>query len=272
MIRVVILALLFSTLSAEERFPVPTEEEVMQAREEVEWQGAWEIFSLSYDELITFCFERCFFGLLEPFRLFNCNPSKIDPALPAILLLHAFDSNQGEWIPLLSTLSQSGNFQVFSLNYRYETAMEALTEKIESIRSLYFAAGAESVTLHLIGHSLGGIIASEYSFDESLWVPHTTVEKVITIASRLQNIERPVELPYYAYCYPILQRIDLLAEKLQARKVKLYTIAAENDWLLPLECSLAGDECAVIPSCGHILVTQSPMTHAQVVEWITKSL
>ncbi len=273
MMRILILALFISlSVSAEERFPVPTEEEVSEASKKVYEYGKEEIFSLSYLEFATFILGRYYYGPYDPFTEYNCNPSTIDPARPALLLIHASESNQGEWLPLLSSFKERQDFNIFSFNYRDETGLEELIQKIERIRALYFESGSDNVTLNLIGHSLGGIIAAEYSFDDSLLVPGTTIDKVIAIASRLRNIDRPVELPLYPYCYPVLQRVDLLSAKLEKYQgsTKLYTIAAEKDWLLPMECALIGEKQAIIPSCGHVLVTHAKETHDMVAEWLSE--
>lgn len=258
------LALCFSQA---ERFPPPTPEEVAEATEKVTEYGKNEVFSLSYMDFADFLLARYYYGPKEYFTYYGCNPEKVDPTLPATVLIHAADSNQGEWMPLLAAMNKEN---VFTFNFTENREMEDLVRKIHKIRALYLMAGADHVTLHLIGHSLGGIVAAEYGFDETLAVPGTTVEKVITIASRLKNMEPPTSLPLYPYCYPILKRIDLLTDKIEKNRgmLKLYTIAAENDWLLPHECTLLGDEQAVIPSCGHVLVTHDAKTHEKVIEWL----
>jgi PGAP1-like protein len=257
---------------AEERFPVPTSQEVLEASQKIEQYGMNEVLDLSLWRLAKFGMGY-YWGRQEPFTYYNCNPQKItDPQLPATFLLHASQSNQGEWLPLLASLENKKDTYVFSHNFNDDDAQQALIEKIGQIRALYLAAGAETVRINLVGHSLGGIVAAEYAFDNSSAIEGTTVEKVITIAARLKNIDRPADLPFYPYCYLILQRIDILNEKIESNRgaVKLYTIAAENDWLLPRECVLVGDEQAIIPSCGHVLVTHSEETHKKVIEWLSE--
>lgn len=270
--------LLFSLLLpfavfSEERFPVPTEEEVVEATQQVYDYGKNEIFSLPYLDIAYFILDKFYYGPAEPFNHYGCNPTEIsDPTLPALLLVHASNSNQGSWLPLLSSLTERKDFYVFSFNYQDETALSDLIQKIESIRSLYLEAGAEQVTLNLIGHSLGGISAAQYAFDETLQIPNTEVAKVIAVAARLKNPARPVELPLYPYCYSLLPQIDLLNEMIENYKgrAKLYTMAAEKDWLLPRECTLMGEKQAIIPNCGHVLAPQAKKTHEIIAEWLSE--
>jgi predicted alpha/beta hydrolase family esterase len=267
-----IFILLFFPLAANERFPAPSKEEVVFATQKAYDLGKEEIFSLPYIDMAKYVMGRYYYGLQEPFTAYGCNPEKIlNPNLPAVLFIHASESNQGAWLPLLSTLKDRKDFYMFSHNHRDERALQDLIHKIEKIRALYFKAGADSVTLYLVGHSLGGIVAVAYSFDDALAVPGITVEKVIAIASPMRNKEPPTAWPLYAYTYTELEAIDQLAKKREKNpgKVKLYTLAAENDWLLPKECALAGDEQAVIPSCGHVLAPQHKTTFHYVAKWLS---
>lgn len=269
-----LLLLLIFPLAAEERFPTPTKEEVAQSAKKVYDLGKEEVYSLSYLAMANFVMARYYYGVQEPFTYYGCNPDKIlKPELPAVLLIHASESNQGSWLPLLEALKERKDFYLFTHNHRDEMALEDLIHKIEQVRALYLKAGAESVKLHLVGHSLGGIVAAAYSFDETLRVPGTTVEKVIAIASPMRNMEPPTKLPFYPYCYPELEMIDLLAGKIAKNRgmVRLYTLAAENDWLLPLECTLDGDVHAVIPACGHVLAAQHQAALQIVTNWLYDS-
>ena len=71
--------------------------------------------------------------------------------------------------------------------------------EIEESRRLVFELGKTEiytlpmhVSLNLVGHSLGAIIAAEYAFNQKKWVENMEVKKVISIAGRLKNIEHPV--------------------------------------------------------------------------------
>ncbi len=271
MYRVIFFLVLISALPAEERFPAPTSAEIERSAKRAHDLGKEEIFTLSFFDFTNFVLARYYYGVQEPFAYYGCNPEKIlNPKLPAVLLIHASESNQGSWLPLLASLKDRHDFYVFSHNHRDDTALEELIQKIEKIRALYLKAGADSVNLYLVGHSLGGIMAAAYGFDAALTVPGTTVEKVIAIASPMRNMEPPTNLPLYPYCYPELEMLDRLSEKIEKNrgKVKLYTLAADNDWLLPKECALVGDVQAIVPSCGHVLAPQHKRTMQLVAEWI----
>lgn len=270
MYRIIIFLLLLSTLSAQEA--VPTKEEIALAAKKAHDLGKDEVLSLPYADLAKYILARYYYGTQEPFTYYGCNPKKIlNPELPAVILIHASESNQGSWLPLLSSLKGRNDFYIFTHNHRDDTALEELVQTIEKVKALYVKAGARSVKLYLIGHSLGGIVAADYSFDDSLAVPGTTVEKVIAIASPMKTMVPRTGFPLYPYGYSELEMIDLLAKKIEKNrgKVKLYTLAAEKDWMLPKECALAGDVQAVIPACGHVLAPQHKATLQKVDEWLT---
>jgi len=274
----VVLIMMLSTATAyEERFPEPTSDEFQESEKIIESHGKAEVFSLSYSELFKFLWNRYVRGPSESFQYYGCNPATLtseQACLPATILLHANSSNQGQWIPLINALEKVPNFgPVFTFNFDQKTDLLKLIQKIEAIVVLYQEAGENHVSLNLVGHSLGTFASSEYAFDPDLWVNNTTVKKVISIAGRLKNIEPPTESPHYAYCYDILERVESIWEKIQKNRgiVELYTIAAENDWLVPQESVLVGDDDehkAIIPDTGHVLVPYNQSTHDFVIQWL----
>lgn len=279
--------LLFTLTSEQEtnvRFPRPTEKEIEEGEKDIEQLGKAEVFSLSYVELYEFIVDRYWKGLAQDFHYYNANPTSLSPEQakkPATILLHAYASNQGEWIPFLqwfddynklaSESEQSG--PIFTLNYRENSGQADLIKKIEEIKQLYAKAGKADVQLNLVGHSLGSIVAAKYAYDPSEWVEGTNVAKVVSIAGRLKNMEPPINTPHYAYAYCLLIKLDDLWKTIEERRgtVHLYAVAAENDWLVPMESSLLGDDEQsdyVAPNTGHVLVARDKNTAKKIISWL----
>ena len=240
--------------------------------------GKQEVLSLDWRSLWNFVLDRYWRGPSKNFHYHACNPSSLSTEQaqhPATILLHASDSNQGQWIPLLQTLqARCCPAPIFSINFNESSDLQKLIEKIESIRELYLAAGQTAVDINLVGHSYGAICSADYAFSPELWPEYTRVRKVISIAGRLKNIDPPLETPYYPYSYYVLKRVDRVWKKIQELRgsVELYTIAAEQDWLLPIESVLVGDDeahQALIPNQGHVLISHSPETLDLVAHWLT---
>jgi len=173
---------------------------------------------------------------------------------------------------LQDDILEESRYPVFTFNHDDQEVEEKLVEKIREIRDLYREAGGHEVEIYLVGHSLGAIAAAEYAFSPEKWVEGTSVEKVISIAGRLKNLSDPEETPFYPYAYATLQDIAPLYEKIEKNRglVELYTIAGENDWLVPEESVLVGDKGrkAVISDKGHLLVVCAHETRNQVIEWL----
>lgn len=260
------------TATSEERFPVPTPEEIMLAKDTVIQLGKQEVFGLNSAELSNFLLDRMVRGVSKDFHYFNSNPSSLteeQAQKPATLLLHAYKSNQGEWIPFLSAVDEYNNSAsensktgpLFTLNFRDEGELQDLIQKINEIKNIYQIAGASKVELYLVGHSLGGTLAATYAFDPSLSQEDVLIKKVVTVASRLKNIEPPIQTPYYPSSYQFLHEIDQLWNNIELNRgmTELYTIAAENDWLITQESALVGDNedsNIVIPHAGHALINR----------------
>jgi hypothetical protein len=72
-----------------------------------------------------------------------------------------------------------------------------------------------------------------------------------------------------------LERIDQIWNRVQNNRgtVELYTIAAADDWLIPQESILVGDDeahMAIIPNQGHALVSRSSQTAELIIKWLNQ--
>jgi pimeloyl-ACP methyl ester carboxylesterase len=102
-----------------------------------------------------------------PFGLFDsairagqaCGDEALDTP---VLLLHGFGHNRSGWIPLNQRLAAAGFTSVHTWNYdpwRHDVPelAEMLADRVELMRGV---AGADRI--HLVGHSLGGILLRWY--------------------------------------------------------------------------------------------------------------
>ncbi|MCB1148759.1 MAG: hypothetical protein KDK48_01210 [Chlamydiia bacterium] len=236
-----------------------------QERQVVE-MGKAELFSLSHKRLAQFIWDRYWKGSYEDdFTYYGVNPrvlSRDEAKKPATIFLHAQGSNQGSWLPMLHRLESSNLGPRFSINYAGEAFEEKLLEKIEMIRKLYLAAGADHVELNLVGHSLGATNAVDFGYNPQKWLEGVRIVKIVAIAGRLKNIEPPTETPYYAYCYDVLIRLDEIWERVMRRLggAELFTCRAEEDWLIPAESIDLGEDekhRITIQGRGHLRVVFS---------------
>lgn len=283
----------FAEEAVEERFPVPTAQEIKEAEKEVETFGKNEVFSLSCKRFVHFLWDRFKRGKSKNFHYRGANPEEVrvcpDTSKPAIILIHSFKSNQGMWIPLLETIQKdkSRSFTVngylhtlslgpvFTFNYEPGEGQSRLIETIEKVKELY---RGEDVELCLVGHSLGAINAAEYAFDQSRWVEGTSVKTVISIAGRLKNLEDPKETPLYPACYDVLERVDRVWEKIVqngAEGPRLCMIAAGDDWLVPRDSVLVLEDeenSLVVPGKGHVMIPFSTVTREKTVDWLWEDI
>ncbi len=239
--------------------------------------GKEEVLSLPLPAIGSFLWNRYVAGRKVSFEYYGVNPkilSKEDLKKPATILIHASESNQGEWMNLLRELSKNRNLgPLFTFNYKDGEELGSLREKIASVKALYAAGGESEVAINLIGHSLGGIVAVEYACAPEIHLPGVLLKKVITIASRLKNLENPEKTPFYHYALDAIERAEKISQQIEKRDSiqSLYTIAAEEDWLVPRESVLIGksrNQQAVIPFVGHVTVVDSPETSKIVMNWL----
>lgn len=76
-----------------------------------------------------------------------------------VLLVHGFAANKSNWTFLQRDLRAAGYGHVHALNYNpFRADIPAIAERcVERARTLMEAAGADGV--HVVGHSLGGLVA-----------------------------------------------------------------------------------------------------------------
>lgn len=100
-------------------------------------------------------------GLLRPCGWRQSRIVKRPARRPPVILLHGLFQNRSCLLPLQWRLRAAGFDRVISINTPPWLDLETLTERLRrAVEQVRAATGAEQV--HLVGHSMGGIIARNY--------------------------------------------------------------------------------------------------------------
>lgn len=125
-----------------------------------------------------------------PTAYFDSNPKHLSKDVKrATLCVHGFLHNQSAWIAMRSHLKacpEAG--AIFSLNLGHpfqsiEDYTKCVQQKIQAIKEM---SGGQELEINLIGHSMGGLVCSNYAVKYAK-KDHVRVARVVTIASPLQG-------------------------------------------------------------------------------------
>lgn len=137
----------------------------------------------SFKLCLTLIFPEFFFNFLtvavSPFGLLNLKSQDLKRGETPVLLLHGLFDNRASWFWFKKQLKQRGINNVITLNLSSWHSEEVLTELLSKrIDELRHQLGVNKV--HLIGHSMGGIIARNYI---QLRGGESKVDKLICLGS-----------------------------------------------------------------------------------------
>jgi len=163
---------------------------------------------------------------LNPIHLTEQQASKT----PTILL-HGDFHNATAFHSLSERLREHGVGPLYVIEYsNLEEGIAQLDTLIGQIRTHYHRWDVQDVRVNLVGHSMGGIVATEYMRRSP-----EKVGKVITVGSRL----KPVGSLTFAYRRSRHAIAHLHGWLNENHHLPLYNIAAGRDWLVPKEAALA---------------------------------
>jgi pimeloyl-ACP methyl ester carboxylesterase len=174
-----------------------------------------------------------------------------------VLLVHGYAATESVWTPLRHALAEAGFGHIVSLNYNsFATDPAAVSAELthEALRALA-AAGAPRV--HLIGHSLGGLIV-RYALAASAVLSSQT-GSAVTIASPHRGVSLARIAP--GRCARIMHRGPraVLPEVEVPRPVRWLAYYSDGDRVVP-PASARRDEPrydaanVLIPGCGHLTI------------------
>ncbi len=201
--------------------------------------------------------------------------TQYDPLKENILLIHGSGFNCSEWC--VGWLYLRHRYNVFTLNYagwlsnqHHDSVPEyalKIRQKIQTLIQLYHLT-----QLHLIGHSLGGLIACYYQIHFAD-LDHIIIPKVITIASPFQGSPRIKS--YQKWCQSLPRRYvdmnvgsDLLTylnyQVKSETQTKYYCYGSQGDVFVPLKFSwLESTINRKFSYCGHYGIIINPFMWTQ---------
>lgn len=142
-----------------------------------------------------------------------------------VLLIHGFAANKSNWTFLRRDLRSAGFDRVDALNYNpFTTDVPAVADAaVKRARDLMAATGSDRV--HLVGHSLGGIVARYAVQLGGL----TEAASCVTVASPHQGVavarlaRWPLAAAQLGPMSPVLQRLRASSRRLDTRFVAYYS-------------------------------------------------
>lgn len=219
---------------------------------------------------------------------------KFDPTEPKqdkipILLIHGNGFNETEWVLGRQFLKKEHYGSVFSLNYDGlltndskmgidDYAKEKISHKIKEIKK---ATGQNEIIL--IGHSMGGLIASQYA--ENIAVDDkTTIKHIISIATPWQGAPLLNFVPESMISKRLQQmsphnpwRKNLVENALKSERMgtrKYYHLNSTTDIMAPSPYSNLSEDPRrqyTLSYLGHYGIIGSPHVWWQIRDWLDKA-
>ena len=174
-----------------------------------------------------------------------------------VLLVHGYAATGSVWTPLRRALAEAGFGHIISLTYNsFATDPAAVSAELahQALRALA-AAGAPRV--HLIGHSLGGLIVRSAVAASAALGARTA--SAVTIASPHRGVSLARIAP--GRCARIMQRgrPPALPQPGTPRPVRWLAYYSDGDRVVPpasarLDDPRYGAANLLIPGCGHLTI------------------
>lgn len=187
-----------------------------------------------------------------------------------VLLVHGLGGSTSGWIALVGALSALG-VTVATVGYQpFGTSVERLAERLaDRVADLLAATGADKV--HLVGHSLGGVLIAQALADGLL---ADQIDTIVTIATPFGGSPWAQLIPFGAIVKalrsgsPVLSRLALASVP---EGVQWLAITAGSDRIVPGRRSVptqATVRTLSVQGVGHLRVRVQP----QVVNSIVQAL
>jgi pimeloyl-ACP methyl ester carboxylesterase len=174
-----------------------------------------------------------------------------------VLLVHGFGATERAWTPLRRALAEAGFGHIVSLNYN-SVAMDPVAVSAElTHQALRALAGTAARRVHLVGHSLGGLIvrraltasaelSSQTGSAVTIASPHAGAHLARIAPGRCARIMRPR-----------LRQTEPEADA--PRPARWLAYYSDGDRIVPpasarLDDPRYGADNLLIPGCGHLTI------------------
>lgn len=191
-----------------------------------------------------------------------------------VLLVHGYAATESVWTPLRRALAEAGFGHIVSLNYNsFATDPVAVSAELarQALRALA-AAGASRV--HLVGHSLGGLIVRSALATSAALSAQTA--SAVTIASPHRGTFLARVAP--GRCARIMHRglRSVLPGCGAPRPVRWLAYYSDADRIVPpasarLDESRCGAANLLIPGCGHLTICRDARLIRSLVSELTRT-
>lgn len=189
-----------------------------------------------------------------------------------ILLIHGYCNYSSVWIyHIMRFLSADlGPIYTVDLGYPFdsiENYAEKVKQKVEKIQK---ETGVK--TVNLVGHSMGGLVASFYALNLQ---SEPSVEKIITLGTPFKGTK--MAKLAMGECGRQMRIDSEFGKKLyeqveKSKDIEFYHIAAGSDQIVvPYTSALVGEanDHLIFDDLGHVALLFSPMVSREVVQWLT---
>jgi pimeloyl-ACP methyl ester carboxylesterase len=174
-----------------------------------------------------------------------------------VLLVHGYAATERVWTPLRRALVEAGFGHIVSLNYN-SFAMDPVAVSAElTHQALRAVAAAAAQRVHLVGHSLGGLIVRRALATNAVLSSHTA--SAVTIASPHRGAWMARIAP--GQCARIMHRAprQVQPEADAPRPARWLAYYSDGDRIVPsasarLDDPRYGADNLLIPGCGHLTI------------------
>ncbi len=171
-----------------------------------------------------------------------------------VVLVHGYVGSESVWATLRGALAHAGFGYVVSLNYScFATEASAVADEL-SLQGRLALARTGAPRVHLIGHSMGGLLVRHV-------VNHRHLAESTAAAVTIASPHRGAPLARIApgRCARIMQQRDFAEYRCAARPLRWLSYYSDHDRFVPSSSARLDDSHAeatnvLVPSCGHLTI------------------
>jgi pimeloyl-ACP methyl ester carboxylesterase len=143
-----------------------------------------------------------------------------------ILLIHGYGGHSIQWVPI--SWFYLKQFDIYTINISFNSHLTLLNINIENkITQIYEETGMK---VNLIGHSMGGLVASKY-------INHSKVNNIITIATPFRGTPLLNYFKFENNCINDIQKksefLNILHSNIQKEKKTIHCFGSHYDIYVP---------------------------------------